>query len=77
MEAGWHYIDCALNEVAFFIRTGHLLPLCPPCECTKELDYTKFELLGEKGMGLSYELYMDDGYTKNVGQDGKYIKLTL
>jgi alpha-glucosidase len=77
MEAGWHYIDCALNEVAFFIRTGHLLPLCPPCECTKELDYDKFELLGEKGMGLSYELYMDDGYTKNVGQDGKYIKLTL
>ena len=77
MEAGWHYIDCALNEVAFFIRPRHLLPLCPPCECTKELDYTKFELLGEKGMGLSYELYMDDGYTKNVGQDGKYIKLTL
>ena len=76
MEAGWHYIDCALNEVAFFIRPRHMLPLCPPCECTKELDYTKFELLGEEGSELSYELYTDDGYTKNVGQGGKYIKLT-
>ena len=28
-------------------------------------------------MGLSYGLYTDDGSTKNVGLDGKYIKLTL
>ena len=75
MNAGWHYITCALNEVAFFIRPGHLLPLCPPCECTGELDYTKFELLGEAGTELSYELYTDDGYTKDIKQHGKFIKL--
>lgn len=77
MEAGWHYIRCALNEVAFFLRTGHLLPLCPPCECTGKLDYTEFELLGEAGRGLSYELYMDDGYTKDMERDGKYKKFEL
>ncbi len=77
MEAGWHYIGCALHEVAFFIRPGHLLPLCPPCECTGELDYTKFELLGMAGQNLSYELYTDDGYTKDIKRNGKYITLTL
>lgn len=77
MEAGWHYIGCALNEVAFFLRDGHLLPLCPPCECTGELDYSKFEVLGEAGKGLAYELYVDDGYTKDVEHEGKYIRLTL
>ncbi len=77
MDAGWHYIGCALNEVALFLRKGHLLPLCPPCECTKQLDYTSFELIGEAGKGISYELYTDDGYTKNMEQEGKYVTLTL
>ncbi len=74
-KAGWHYIACALNEVCFFIRKDHLLPLCPPCECTGELDYSNFELLGKTKEGLSYELYMDDGYTKDIAHEGRYLTL--
>ena len=77
MKAGWHYITCALSEVCFFIRTDHLLPLCPPCECTRDLNYSNFELLGEAGKGLSYELYTDDGYTKDFAHKENYLKLEL
>lgn len=75
MTAGTHYINCALDEVPVFIRKGHILPLAAPCESTKELKFSDFEILGEEGAGLTYSLYYDDGITKKPETQGKYIVL--
>lgn len=76
MPAGHHYIPCGLAEVPLFIRCGRILPLAPSCECTVQLDYTSFTVLGEEGKGLSYSMYTDDGYTKHPERDGKYLTIT-
>ncbi len=77
MKAGHHYIPCALNEVPLFIRPGHILPLAPACESTAELDYDHFELLGEVGKGLTYDMYTDDGYSRHPATDGTYLTLHM
>lgn len=74
LTAGDHYIQCELAEVPLFIRKGHLLPLAPACESTRQLRYDAFELLGESG--ASYSMYTDDGYTRSPETDGKYLCFT-
>ncbi len=76
MSAGHHYISCGLSEVPVFLRPGHLLPLAPSCECTAQLEYSFFEVLGEAGKGLTYTMYADDGYTKHPERDGRWITIT-
>ncbi|HZK19404.1 MAG TPA: TIM-barrel domain-containing protein [Treponemataceae bacterium] len=71
---GDHYIPCTLNQVVFFIKENHTIPLTPACTNTDQLNYNTFELIGSKG--ATYELYTDDGYTTNPKTDGTFELLT-
>ena len=62
MEKGHHYINVALNEVVFFVKNGHCVPLCDRAENVENLNYNTIKLYGN---GTSYDLYNDDGMTTN------------
>ncbi len=63
LPKGHHYISVPLNAVPLFIRHGKCIPLAGTAECVAELNTDHLELIGyEKS---SYELYDDDGYTRD------------
>lgn len=65
MEKGHHYIDVALDEVIFFIRPDKILPLSKGGQCVEEVDFEQLELLSFVETEAFYELYKDDGFTKD------------
>lgn len=62
-KSGHHFIDIPLSDVVFFIRKGGAVPLARPAMNTRDLDTEHLTLIGT---GTSYELYADDGVTKDV-----------
>lgn len=66
MGRGWHTVEAAPSQVVFFIRKGKLLPIGKAAANTRELCLTDVELFGS---GESYELYADDGESKNATLD--------
>lgn len=69
LEKGHHYIEIALNEVVLFVRKGHILPLAAGGENVSEVSWEELELfyLGDEA---EYELYDDDGQSKEVTLEG-------
>ena len=65
MEKGHHYVEVALDEVLFFIRPDKILPLSKGGQCVEEVDFEQLELLSFVETEASYELYTDDGFTKD------------
>ncbi len=65
LEPGHHYIDVALDEVVFFLRPGHLVPVSQGGGCVADVDFTHLKLLGYPEDGCSYELYDDDGFRRD------------
>ena len=69
MSAGHHYVPAAENELIFFVRKGHLLPLAGPAENVKSLDASVLKVIAypdtDTNAACSYTLYDDDGYGKN------------
>lgn len=63
LETGHHAIQVQLNEVPLFIRKGTCIPLAQAAESVAELDESNLTMLGFPG--ASYELYQDDGVTKD------------
>ncbi len=63
---GWHTVSVGLDEVVFFIRHGKLLPVGKPIMNTGEYDAATLELLGD---GETYELYTDDGLTRDCTEE--------
>lgn len=76
MTAGHHRIPCELTDVAFFIRKSHILPLANACECTDQLNYDAFEMIGDICKGFSYEMYTDDGFTKKIDTEGHFMTIS-
>ncbi len=77
LEKGHYYIECNLNEVVFFVRNNHLIPVCKSAECVEKLDETDFTVFGITDGEASYELYTDDGNTKNYEEDAIYITINM
>ena len=71
LQAGHHYLHCALDEVLLFIRPGHIVPVAlKPARCTAELDETQLTLWScpdDEGRA-AYQLYTDDGETLKSAQ---------
>lgn len=63
---GWQEVEAELHQAVFFIRQGKLLPIGKAVQNTAQLDLTDVQLLGN---GASYELYADDGFTKDCSLD--------
>jgi len=62
LTAGHHYVKAELAELVFFIRKGKAIPVGAAALNTERLDASTLTMLGYEG--AAYELYEDDGYTK-------------
>ncbi|MBM6869487.1 alpha-glucosidase [Pseudoflavonifractor phocaeensis] len=60
LDKGHHYIPVALDEVVFFLREGHLVPLSDGGGCVEAVTADRLTLLAF-GEGAAYEFYWDDG----------------
>ncbi len=63
---GHHYIDIPLNELVFFIKKGHCVPLFDTAKSTDKINMSDYTMLGD---GTSYKLYTDDGVSTNYTLD--------
>ncbi len=63
LAAGHNWIYVALDEVVFFIKKGHVLPLAKPAEYVDGVDWDTLTLLHYEG--TSYTLFNDDGLEQN------------
>ena len=61
LQKGHHYVDIALDELVFFIRSKKTIPFNKTAESTSKTDIHSLELLGYSGS--SYVLYWDNGYS--------------
>lgn len=61
LQKGDHYIPAALNEVVFFLRPGHALPLAGAAETVGQIDYGTLRYITYRAEADSYELYNDNG----------------
>ncbi len=59
-KSGHHYIEAELNEVVFFIREGHAIPLAKPALYVDAIDISNITLLRAKGSAAKYELVWDE-----------------
>ncbi|MBQ9743439.1 MAG: alpha-glucosidase [Ruminococcus sp.] len=62
MKSGHHFVEIPENEIVFFIRCGKAIPLCKSAQNTDSLNRDDLELIGT---GNEYELYTDDGISKD------------
>lgn len=76
LPAGHTFISVALDEVVFFIRKGHLVPLAEKAGSVEYVDFGKLTLLHFASHGSSYELYDDDGESRSFSLDGHIRTLT-
>lgn len=77
LEKGHHYILVAMNEVVIFVRKGHILPLSSGGKNVADVDWNKLELVYYGESGIQYELYDDDGYSKEITLDGHIQVLSI
>lgn len=76
LEKGYHYIDIALEEVAIFIRPGHLLPLSRGGKNVEEVESKNLTLIAcDDNRSVAYKLYNDDGYGKDYENPAHYTML--
>lgn len=77
VNKGHHYIDIALDEVVVFIRKGYILPLAAGCERVDDVDATNLSMYHFASKGDYYELYDDDGYTKDVSLERNVSRIKV
>ena len=68
LAAGDHYVSADLNEMVFFIRPGHAVPVAKPAPSTQAMDFDHLRVLANPGDAerITYTLYDDDGYTTDI-----------
>lgn len=67
LPQGIHYIKVALDEVPLFIRKGCCIPVAEKAERVDEINTKEMAVVGFKG--ASYELFEDDGISRETGLD--------
>ena len=67
LPAGHHYLRCGLDEVLFFLRPGHAVPVAAPAACTAQLDESSLTLWAcpDADGRAVYRMYTDDGETSD------------
>lgn len=77
MSKGDHYINVALNELIFFIRKNHVVPMAKPALTTKDMDFDNLYLLSYVKDPIEYVLYDDDGYTTDMEREEHFHKIAV
>ncbi|MBQ5383108.1 MAG: alpha-glucosidase, partial [Treponema sp.] len=67
IEKGIHFVNVPLDSVVFFVRQGKLVPLA---NSARSVDFLKSEPAQLLGDGDRYELYDDDGFTRDTKIEG-------
>ncbi|MCQ2511569.1 MAG: alpha-glucosidase, partial [Lachnospiraceae bacterium] len=67
LPQGIHYMKVALDEVPLFIRKGCCIPVAEKAERVDEINTEEMTVVGFKG--ASYELFEDDGISRETGLD--------
>ncbi|MBE6025173.1 MAG: alpha-glucosidase [Cellulosilyticum sp.] len=77
MDKGHHYVDIALEEMVFFIKPNHVVPLSKGAEYVDGLDEMDLELCGYVKDKATYELYQDDGFSKYYDSPNNWSTLQV
>lgn len=62
MQKGHHFVNVPIDELVFFIKENHIVPLSIDVKCADSVDIDNLELLGD---GEKYKMYWDDGFTRD------------
>ena len=74
---GHHYLEIPLDQVVFFLRKGHVLPLAPGGEQVADVEGQELTLYHFAQSGAVYELYDDDGISRDVSLERGLRPLTV
>ena len=64
-----------MNEVPLFIKKGAVLPLCQPALSVEDLERNNLQLIAY-GDNAKFDMYIDDGISKQYSTDTTEIKVT-
>ena len=73
LAAGHHYVKAELSELVFFVRKDKAIPMGAAAMNTGELDAQCLKMFGYTD--AEYELYEDDGYTKQYDSVSRIRKI--
>ena len=77
VEKGHHYVPVAMDELIFFILKNHVIPVEKSAKSVEEMDFEHLSLLGYVTDKAVYELYDDDGNSKDYENPEHYEKITV
>lgn len=75
LRKGHHYVNISPDEVVLFIRKDKCIPICEAAPNVDAIKYDTIKLYGYPG--ATYELYNDDGYTRNINLEDNITLLRL
>lgn len=77
MKKGHHYVEVALEEMICFIKPNHLVSLCKGGEYIGAIDETHLEVCGFIKDRATYELYQDDGFSKDYHNPNNWSEIKV
>ena len=80
LPAGHHYIPVELDEVVFFVRKGHILPIAKGGDSIQNVasvNFADLRLFAHAPDGAAYEYYTDDGETKDYDKPEHFVHIAL
>ena len=77
VEKGHHYVPVAMDELIFFVRRNHVIPMAKSAKSVADMDFEHLSLLGYVTDKASYELYDDDGNSKDYENPEHYETVTV
>ena len=75
LEKGHHYVEVELNEMLFFIRPNCIVPMTYGGESTEQVDMNTLKVLGYVKDKAKYQLYTDDGVSKDYGKKENFVEI--
>lgn len=73
---GDHYVKAELNEVLIFVRPNHIVPMSCGGNNVASVDESKLKVFGFVKDKAKYELYNDDGVSKDYDLDKNTVAIT-
>ncbi len=77
LEQGDHYVYAEENEVLLFVRKDHLVPVSRGADSIDRIDREHLECLDYAVTEAEYELYDDDGCSKECTLEGHIRRITV
>lgn len=76
LSQGDHYVKAELNEVLIFVRPDHIVPMSCGGNNVASVDESKLKVFGFVKEKAQYELYNDDGVSKDYDLDKNTVAIT-